>query len=154
MLDSFPVEMVPYMHGYRVRGVFNVDIHTEIDWYDLDSTVLDGSIAINKCKVLDEPSDSPKRLKDEFEQYVETDKGTWESFIVGPTNPDFVPLEQISLYLLKSIQSSEDFGFYKHHGFIVSEFRTALVNNLKHEKFVQGASSITMQMVKDRKSVV
>jgi hypothetical protein len=149
MLDSFPVEMVPYMHGYRVRGVFNVDIHTDIDWYDLDSTVLDGSVAINKCKVLDEPADSPKRLKDEFEQYVETDKGEWESFIVGPTNPDFVPLDQISLYLLKSIQSSEDFGFYKHHGFIVSEFRTALVNNLKHEKFVQGASSITMQMVKN-----
>ena len=149
MLDAFPVEMVPYMHGYKVRGVFDVDIHTAIDWFDLDGLELGGHVAINKCKVLDEPADSPKRLKDEFEQYVETEKGEWDSFIVGPTNPDFVPLDQVSPFLLKSIQSSEDFGFYKHHGFIPSEFRTALISNLKKEKFAAGASSITMQMVKN-----
>ena len=149
MLDAFPVEMVPYMHGYKVRGVFDVDIHSAIDWYDLDALELAGHVAINKCKVVDEPADSPKRLKDEFEQYVETEKGEWMSFVVGPTNPDFVPLDQVSPYLLKSIQSSEDFGFYKHHGFIPSEFRTALISNLKKEKFAAGASSITMQMVKN-----
>ncbi|MEO6776211.1 MAG: transglycosylase domain-containing protein [Kofleriaceae bacterium] len=149
MLDAFPVEMVPYMHGYKVRGVFDLDIHTAIDWSDLDNLELGGHIAINKCKVVDEPADSPKRLKDEFEQYVETEKGEWSSFVVGPSNPDFVPIDQISPFLLKSIQSSEDFGFYKHHGFIPTEFRTALINNLKREKFVQGASSITMQMVKN-----
>ncbi len=114
MLDAFPVEMVPYMHGYKVRGVFDVDIHTAIDWSDLDALELGGHIAIDKCRVVDEPADSPKRLKDEFEQFVETDKGEWQSFVVGPTNPDFVPIADISLFLLKSIQSSEDFGFYKH----------------------------------------
>ena len=149
MIDAFPVEMVPYMAGYKLRGVFDVDIHTLVDWSDLDALELGGHVAINKCRVVDEPADSPKRLKDEFEQYVETEKGEWESFVVGPSNPDFVPIADISPYLLKSIQSSEDFGFYKHHGFIQSEFRTALINNLKHEKFVQGASSITMQMVKN-----
>ena len=149
MIDAFPVEMVPYMAGYKLRGVFDVDIHTAIDWSDLDALELGGHIAINKCRVVDEPADSPKRLKDEFDQYVETEKGEWESFTVGPSNPDFVPLAEISPFLLKSIQSSEDFGFYHHHGFIPTEFRTALINNLKHEKFVQGASSITMQMVKN-----
>ncbi len=149
MLDAFPVEMVPYMHGYKVKGVFDVDIHTNIDWMDLDALELGGHVALNNCKVKDEPADSPKRLKDEFEHYVETEKGEWMSFVVGPTNPDFAPIDQISPYLLKSIQSSEDFGFYKHHGFIPHEFRTALINNLKKEKFVQGASSITMQMVKN-----
>jgi Transglycosylase/Domain of Unknown Function (DUF748) len=149
MLDAFPVEMVPYMNGYKLRGVFDVDIHSTIDWSDLDSTELGGHVAIDKCKVVDEPADSPKRLKDEFEQYVETEKGEWQSFVVGPTNPDFVPIDDVSQYLLKSLQSTEDFNFYKHHGFIPTEFRTALINNLKHEKFVQGASSITMQMVKN-----
>jgi membrane peptidoglycan carboxypeptidase len=45
--------------------------------------------------------------------------------------------------------STEDSAFYQHHGFITSEFRTALVNNLKAGRFVQGASSISMQMVKN-----
>ncbi|HMG57625.1 MAG TPA: biosynthetic peptidoglycan transglycosylase, partial [Kofleriaceae bacterium] len=94
-------------------------------------------------------TDSPKRLKDEFEHDVEVEQGEWMSFDVGPNNDEFVPLDQISPHLIKSIMSTEDSAFYQHHGFITSEFRTALVNNLKAGKFVQGASSITMQMVKN-----
>jgi membrane peptidoglycan carboxypeptidase len=148
-LEALPPEMVPAMNGYKLKGVFDADIHLAIDWNDLDATDLGGKVGINKCKVVDEPEDSPKRLKEEFDQYVETEKGDWESFKVGPTNPDFVPIQDISPYLISSIISSEDYNFYKHHGFIVSEFRTALINNLKAGAPVQGASSITMQMVKN-----
>ena len=149
LLTAIPPEMAPYMVGYKMRGVFDADIHLDIDWADLDTTQLDGYIGIKHCRVVDEPADSPKRLKDEFEHYVEVEKGEWTSFVVGPTNEDFVPLDQISPYLIKSIMSTEDSGFYFHHGFIPTEFRTALVNNLKAGKFIQGASSITMQMVKN-----
>ncbi|HEX2686372.1 MAG TPA: transglycosylase domain-containing protein [Kofleriaceae bacterium] len=148
-LNAIPVEMVPYMAGYKMRGVFDTDIHVDIDWTDLDATQLDGHIGIKHCRVVEEPADSPKRLKEEFEHDVEVDQGEWISFDVGPSNDEFVPLEEISPYLIKSIMSTEDSSFYQHHGFITSEFRTALVNNLKAGKFVQGASSITMQMVKN-----
>jgi membrane peptidoglycan carboxypeptidase len=37
----------------------------------------------------------------------------------------------------------------RHHGFIPSEFRSALIKNLRARKFRFGASSITMQMVKN-----
>jgi hypothetical protein len=150
VLDAIPSEMAPFMVGYRIKGVFDTDIHVALDWNDLDDlTDLGGHVAIAKCKVVDEPEDSPKRLKEEFDQYVETEKGDWDSFKVGPANPDFVPLYDVSPYLISSIISSEDYNFYKHHGFIVSEFRSALINNLKSGGFVQGASSITMQMVKN-----
>jgi len=148
-LNAIPAEMAPYMTGYKMHGVFDTDIHVDIDWRDLDATQLDGHIGIKHCKVVDEPADSPKRLKDEFEHYVEVEEGEWRSFNVGPSNDDFVPLDQVSPYLIKSIMSTEDSAFFQHHGFIPSEFRTALVNNLKAGKFVQGASSITMQMVKN-----
>jgi len=148
-LDAIPGEMAPFMTGYKMKGVFDADIHLSIDWNDLDTSDLGGHVGINKCKVKDEPEDSPKRLKEEFDQYVENEKGDWDSFKVGPTNPDFVPLKDISPYLVSSIISSEDYNFYKHHGFIPTEFRTALINNLKSGSFVQGASSITMQMVKN-----
>ena len=149
VLSAIPTEMAPYMAGYRMRGTFDTDIHLDIDWTDLDATQLDGHIGIKNCKVTDEPADSPKRLKEEFTHDVEVDQGEWISFDVGPSNDEFVPLDQISPYLVKSIMSTEDSAFYQHHGFITSEFRSALVNNLKAGKFVQGASSITMQMVKN-----
>ncbi|HEX3762126.1 MAG TPA: transglycosylase domain-containing protein [Kofleriaceae bacterium] len=149
VLNAIPTEMAPYLAGYKIKGVFDTDVHVDIDWNDLDATQLDGHIGIKHCKVVDEPADSPRRLEDEFEQYVEVEQGEWESFVVGPSNDEFVPLDQISPYLIKSIMSTEDSAFYQHHGFITSEFRTALVNNLKAGRFVQGASSITMQMVKN-----
>jgi hypothetical protein len=149
VLDAIPAEMAPYMTGYKLRGVFDTDVRLDIDWGDLDDTVLGGHVGIKHCKVMSEPADSPKRLKDEFEHYVEVEKGEWISFVVGPTNDDFVPIDQISPYLIKSIMTTEDAGFYTHKGFITSEFRTALVNDLKAGKFKYGASSITMQMVKN-----
>jgi len=149
VLDAIPTEMAPYMAGYKLRGMFDTDVLLDIDWSKLDATVLDGHVGIKHCRVVDEPADSPKRLKEEFEHYVEVDKGEWTSFVVGPSNEDFVPIDQISPYLIKSLMTTEDSGFYSHHGFITSEFRTALVNDLKAGGFKYGASSITMQMVKN-----
>nr|HEX4316957.1 biosynthetic peptidoglycan transglycosylase [Kofleriaceae bacterium] len=149
VLEAIPTDMAPYLAGYRLRGVFDADVKMDVDWTNLDATVLDGHVGINQCRVVDEPSDSPRRLKDEFEQYVEVEQGQWISFKVGPSNPDYVPLTDISPYLVKSIMSTEDSAFYFHRGFITSEFKTALVNDLKAGGFRYGASSITMQMVKN-----
>ncbi|MDX2089052.1 MAG: transglycosylase domain-containing protein [Kofleriaceae bacterium] len=149
VLDGIPPEMAPYMQGYKLKGTFSTDISVGIDWANLDATTLGGSVGIRGCRVTEEPEDSPKRLTEEFEHFVELDENEWLQFIVGPSSEDFVPLDQISPYLIKSIMSTEDSAFYQHHGFIVSEFRTALVNNLKAGKFRYGASSITMQFVKN-----
>ncbi len=149
VLNAIPGEMAPYLAGYTLKGMFDTDVDLDIDWANLDATKLDGHVGIRHCKVTAEPADSPKRLKTEFEHYVEVEKGQWTSFIVGESNPDFVPLDQISPYLIKSIMSTEDSAFYQHHGFIVSEFKSALVHNLKAGAFKFGASSITMQFVKN-----
>jgi hypothetical protein len=149
LLTSIPPEMVPYMQGYKLKGTFDTDIRVGIDWADLDATKLDGGVGIRRCRVVDEPADSPKRLEKEFEHHVELEEGNWMSFVVGESNSDFVPLADISPYLIQSIQTTEDAGFFKHKGFIVSEFRSALVSNLKAGRFRHGASSITMQFVKN-----
>jgi hypothetical protein len=148
-LDAIPAEMAPSMKGYKVKGMFDTDVNLEIDWTNLDATVLGGHVGYRHCKVLDEPADSPKRLIEPFEHFVEVEEGEWTSFVVGPENPDFVPITEVSPYLIKSIITTEDGAFYQHRGWISSEFRSALVRDLKAGKFKYGASSITMQMVKN-----
>src|SRR4030095_13753798 len=71
------------------------------------------------------------------------------SVVVGPDNPDFVPYEEISPYLVGSIMTTEDNGFFKHRGWVSSEFKSALRRNLQRGGFRLGASSITMQMTKN-----
>ena len=92
---------------------------------------------------------SAKRLLEPFQHSVEVEPGKILSFLIGEEEPDFVPYDQISPYLINSIMTTEDNGFMKHRGFIGPEFRSALQQNLERGYFRLGASSITMQMVKN-----
>lgn len=150
MLDGLPREMIPYLDGAQLKGKFKTDLAVDIDFADLQATKLDGGVGIRGCKVKEmaEASDAA-RLKETFTHYVELEVDKWLMFDIGPENPDFVPLWDVSPFLIKSLMTTEDGRFYKHKGFIVSEFRTALIKDLEAGYFKYGASSITMQMVKN-----
>jgi hypothetical protein len=150
MFDSIPPEFVPYLNGFKLGGKFTTDLRLAIDWSNLDSTVLDGRVGLFDCKVERAPAElDAERLRESFEHYVEVEKDQWISFAIGPENPDFVPLWEVSPHLVNSLLTTEDSRFYEHRGFIPREFRTALVKDLKAGYFRYGGSSITMQMVKN-----
>ncbi len=147
-LAAFPPEMTPYMQGYKLKGTFSSDVIVAIDWADLTATQLDGSVALRACRILETPEEM-RRLEEPFEHFVEVERDKWLAFVIGPENPDFVPLPEVSVHLLNSFMTTEDSAFYKHRGFIGREFRTALIKNLEAGYFKYGASSITMQTVKN-----
>jgi hypothetical protein len=152
-LEAIPPEMAPYMTGFELKGTFDADLTIVIDWANLQAVQFaDPKVdrfGIFRCHVKHAPKDAGEKLKDPFEHFVEVAEGDWTSFVVGPENPDFVPIEQISPHVINSIISTEDSNFYHHHGFIVSEFRSALIKDLEANDFKYGASSITMQLVKN-----
>ncbi len=150
-LASLPPEMTPYLQEFKLTGTFSTDLHLAIDFADLDSGVdLGGQVGIEGCRVAQAPKNvSADRLMATFPQTVELEPGRWRTFLAGPENPDFVPYADISPYLINSIMTTEDSGFFKHRGFIPSEFRSALQQNLQRGYFRLGASSITMQMIKN-----
>lgn len=71
------------------------------------------------------------------------------SFVVGPENPDFVPLDGIPERLQHAVMISEDGAFFSHHGFLLEPFKNSIVANLRAGRFVRGASTISMQLVKN-----
>ncbi|MBP8806929.1 MAG: transglycosylase domain-containing protein [Kofleriaceae bacterium] len=148
VLTALPAQLTGEMTGFELTGMFSTDLRVAIDWADLDATTLGGSVGIRGCKAR-RVAKAVERLDDSFEHWVEVGTDEWLSFEVGAGNPDFVPITEVSPYLLASLQTTEDGAFYRHRGFIPSEFRTALIRNLKAGGFRYGASSITMQMVKN-----
>jgi membrane peptidoglycan carboxypeptidase len=68
---------------------------------------------------------------------------------VGPANPFYAPLGQISPYLRNAVLTAEDAGFYSHKGFHEEAFRQAIATNIKNRDFVRGGSTISMQLVKN-----
>jgi hypothetical protein len=71
------------------------------------------------------------------------------SFLVGPENPDFRALGQIPACLQNSVMISEDGAFFDHRGFLLGPIKDAIVANLKQGRFARGASTISMQLVKN-----
>jgi hypothetical protein len=150
-LESLPQELIPHLSGFKLTGTFSTDLRLAVDLGHLDDPIeLGGRVGIEGCRALTAPNwVSAGRLRAAFFQTVELEPGKWRTFSVGPDNPDFVPFSEVSPHLVNSILTTEDSGFFRHRGFIPSEFRSALQQNLQHGYFRLGASSITMQMVKN-----
>lgn len=151
MLDAVPDGLIPYLEGFALKGTFRADVRAAIDWANLEATELDGKVDIFGCRAREVEMEEPiaERLAGSFMHYVEVERDVWLSFVVGPENPDFVPITEVSPHILNAFMTTEDSRFYEHEGFIPREFRSALIKNLESGYFMFGASSITMQTVKN-----
>jgi hypothetical protein len=149
-LAALPRPLVPAIADFRLDGRFGVDVFARIDWNDLEALEIGGDVGIWGCRVLEAPPEmDARRLLGPFDHHVEIEPGHDLDFEIGPQNPDWAPFAQISPHIVNSLMTTEDNGFFKHRGFITREFRSALLQNLQRGYFRLGASSITMQMVKN-----
>jgi hypothetical protein len=149
VLAAIPRQLVPQLQGVELAGELDASVELSIDWSDLGATVLDGSIGIDRCLVVSAPpAVSVDRLRGSFEHTVDAG-GIERTFVVGPESDDFVPVDHVSRNLIRSLLTTEDGSFFRHRGFRLDAFRTALIRNLERGRFAYGGSSITMQMVKN-----
>jgi hypothetical protein len=150
VLDALPAELTPAMQGFELDGMFDARVEADVDYADLEALVLDGHVGIYACKTLAAPAHaSPRRLGNAFVHQVTMRDGQTRSVQLYPGSGSFTPLDAISGYMQAAVLTTEDGGFYRHRGFLPSQFRTALQRNLAAGKIRLGASTITMQMVKN-----
>src|SRR3990167_7196733 len=75
--------------------------------------------------------------------------GKPQEWIVGTKNRAWVPLSQISLYLITAVVASEDDAFFQHKGFDIDELQDAIKTDIEKKRFARGASTITMQLARN-----
>jgi hypothetical protein len=150
VLDALPKGLVPRLQGFRLKGNFSADLKTHIDYSKLAKLKLGGKMPVDRCKVTYAPPRvSAERLLAPFEHEVEHRPGDSLSFVVGPEEEDFALYSEIPSHVVNAFLTTEDGAFFRHKGFIVSQFRAALSRNLGKGGFRLGASTISMQMVKN-----
>ena len=157
ILSSIPGPLVPKLQGFALQGFFEADVHASVDFANLDALDLGGKVGIDGCQVVKAPLEilalvGTRSIPQAVEVPPPPGGGRENeilSFDVGPDNPDFVPYDKISPYLVAAIMTTEDSGFFKHRGWVSPQFKTALRRNILGGGFRLGASSITMQMVKN-----
>ena len=70
-------------------------------------------------------------------------------YFQGSNGKEWVKLNDINPYVIKTTINIEDKNFYSHHGFDILRIAKALFNNIKNKKIVEGASTITQQYAKN-----
>lgn len=83
---------------------------------------------------------TPLMLSRAVNQLWEGEKMVWKH--------DWVPLEEISPYLVRAVVASEDNLFLQHHGFDVQQIRKA-IEEAEQGKRQRGASTISQQTAKN-----
>ena len=64
-------------------------------------------------------------------------------------NRDYVPYDQIPPRMIEALLAIEDTKFFEHHGVNPDAMFRAFLKDIKARKFVEGASTITQQLVKN-----
>ncbi len=75
--------------------------------------------------------------------------GAAPAIAVGPANPDFVPIADLPVHVVRAITTSEDGGFFGHEGFDFGELRNALAEDAVARRVMRGGSTITQQLAKN-----
>jgi penicillin-binding protein 1A len=81
--------------------------------------------------------------------YVYDIKGVPLASIHGEEHREVVPLDQFSPHLKRAVMAIEDSNFYEHNGINGYSIGRAIVVNAQKGSVVEGASTITMQLVKN-----
>jgi len=147
--DALPKGLFESLEGLEVEGnvEFNLDFAVALN--DPDNIVFKSSVDDVDLKVLKWGKANIDSLNFPFLYDAYDDTSIVRTIMVGPTNPNFVPLSKIPYVLKTTVRNTEDPFFYKHNGFEEEAFKLSIATNIKEKKFKRGASTISMQLVKN-----
>ncbi len=149
LFSSFPQGLFTTLDGLRVQGNLSWYLDFNVDLSNPDSLTFATSLDRHQFNVLSYGNADLTKINGPF-LYTAYDHGNQvRTFMVGPENPDFRPLDRISPYLQYAILTSEDGAFYLHRGFLPDAFRESIITNIKERRFARGGSTISMQLVKN-----
>jgi hypothetical protein len=148
-ITSLPQGLFSHFEGMETEGNFDYKLDYKYVKNKPNQLVFESKLTKENLKIIKYGEANLSKLNSEF-TYRAIDKGVLQRpIIVGSSNPNFTPLNQISPYLQKCVLTSEDPSFFSHRGFINDAFKQSILKNIRTKKFSRGASTISMQLVKN-----
>jgi len=147
--NSLPPGVFDETRGIEADGQLQYALHFKLDSSIPDSVEFDSKMTKVKFHLRKSGKENLYKMNGEFLHTVYEYEFPYKSFIVGDSNPDFTPLNQVVQHLRNAILTSEDGSFFFHNGFNEEAFRKSIAENYRRKKFVRGGSTISMQLVKN-----
>lgn len=148
-ISSLPAGLFTHFQGMKASGTFDYKLNFAYNKNKPNQLVFDSKLKKENLKITKYGEANLNKLNGEFVYRALIKNVLQRPVLVGSANPNYMPLDQISPYLRKSVLTTEDPSFFSHRGFISEAFKQSIVKNIKTKKFSRGASTISMQLVKN-----
>ncbi|GAB3996705.1 biosynthetic peptidoglycan transglycosylase [Spirosoma daeguense] len=149
LFNSFPQGLFESLEGMQVAGKLKYDMNFQLDTALPDSVKFNSGMTSEGFRILRMGRTDFAAINRPFTYTPYEKEKPVRDIIVGPGNPDYTPLNQISPDLRNALLTSEDYNFFTHKGFNEKAFRVSIATNFKEKSFKRGASTISMQLVKN-----
>jgi hypothetical protein len=148
-ITSLPTGLFRHFEGMEAQGSFSYILNFEYNNHNPNALTFESNLKKEGLKITKYGEADLNKINNDF-TYRAMDKGFLQRpILVGIDNPNFTPLNEISPYLQKCVLTSEDPSFFNHRGFINEAFKQSIAKNIRTKKFSRGASTISMQLVKN-----
>lgn len=145
-LDALPPQLNPGADAPRLDGPFSAQLTLQGAARDPDGWTVAVNLDLSRLK--ETARAAPFKLKGPFSYQPRDGVGTPREILVGDKNPSFIPISQLPTFVYRAVTTSEDGGFFAHHGFDFQEMKNSFVS-VAADKRVRGASTITQQLAKN-----
>lgn len=147
--ESLPKGIFYHFKNFKAKGRLKFDLNFALDMSAPDSLIFNSDLTGNALTIEKYGDENFSRINNTFLFDAYDGDRLQRSFLIGPENSDFTPLNEISHYLQYAVLTSEDPSFFYHRGFIPNAFKESMIENIKAKRFVRGGSTISMQLVKN-----
>jgi hypothetical protein len=148
-ISSLPDGLFTHFQGMQTEGTFDYKLDFKFNKNKPDQLIFDSNLRKENLKITKYGEANLTKLNGEFVYRAIIKEVLQRPVLVGLSNPNYTPIDQISPYLRKCVLTTEDPSFFSHHGFINEAFKQSIVKNIKTKKFSRGASTISMQLIKN-----
>jgi hypothetical protein len=148
-IASLPDGLFTHFQGMQAEGNFEYTLDFMFNKNKPNQLVFDSNLKKENLKITKYGQANLNKLNEEFVYRAIINNVLQRPVLVGSENPNYTPLDQISPYLQKCVLTSEDPSFFSHRGFINEAFKQSILKNIRTKKFSRGASTISMQLIKN-----
>ena len=148
-ISSLPDGLFSHFQGMIADGNFDYSLDFAFNKNKPNNLVFNSRLNKENLKIKTYGEANLNKLNGEFIYRALIKSVLQRPVLVGAANPDYTLLDQISPYLKKCVLTSEDPSFFTHHGFINEAFKQSIIKNIRTKKFSRGASTLSMQLVKN-----
>jgi hypothetical protein len=148
-INSLPAGLFTHFEGMQAEGNFDYKLNFKFNKNKPQTLVFESHINKQNLKITKYGAANLAKLNNTFTYSAIENGRSQRPIVVGSTNPNYTPFDQIAPFLQKCVLTSEDPSFFSHHGFINEAFKQSILKNIRTKKFSRGASTISMQLVKN-----